>query len=175
MKPLRGHYSRMRPVYLISFCCYGSVLPGQAGSVDNDSNLYGSKYRPASAAWLRYSLSRMRDQPCLLSERARKRALSSIVEVCSVRNWNLLAAHVRSNHVHAVVEADVAPEKVLLDFKVISSRALNELEGKRTRWARHGSTLYLWTKAEIDRAVRYVVSEQGAPLALYEAPARLPE
>jgi REP element-mobilizing transposase RayT len=97
-----------------------------------------------------------------------------MLEVCSVRCWNLLAAHVRTNHVHAVVEADAVPEKVLSDFKVISSRALNELEGKRKRWARHGSTRYLWTKAEIDRAVHYVVSEQGAPMALYESPARVP-
>ena len=165
----------MRPVYLITFCCYGSVLPGQAGSVDDDSNLYGSRYRPPSISLLRNCLSRMRHQPCLLSEPARQVVLGCILEVCSVRGWNLLAAHVRSNHVHAVLEADAVPEKVLLDFKVISSRTLNDLEGKKRRWARHGSTRYLWTKAEIDRAVRYVVCEQGAPMARYEAPARMPE
>jgi REP element-mobilizing transposase RayT len=97
----------------------------------------------------------MRHTPYLLSEPARRVVLSSILEVCTVRNWNLLTAHVRTNHVHAVLEADAIPEKVLLDFKVRSSRALNSLEGnKRKRWARHGSTRYLWTKADIDRAVK---------------------
>ncbi len=164
----------MRPVYLITFCCYGSVLPGQDGSVDDDSNLYRSRYRPSSAPLLRNSLSRMRHSPCLLSESERPAVLSSILEVCTTRNWNLLAAHVRTNHVHAVVEADASPEKVLLDFKVISSRALNDPQGKRIRWARHGSTRYLWTKADLDRAVSYVVAEQGAPMALYEARMRMP-
>jgi len=112
----------MRPVYLVTFCCYGSVLPGQGGSVDDDTNLYGSRYRPASIHLLRNSWSRMRDQPYLLSEPARRLVLSSILEVCAIRGWNLLAAHVRTNHAHAVLEADAIPEKVLLDFKVNSSR-----------------------------------------------------
>ena len=76
---------------------------------------------------------------------------------------------------HTVLEADASPEKVLLYFKARSSRALNGLEGKRRRWARHGSTRYLWTSSDIDRAVSYVVAEQGAPMALYDAPQRLAE
>jgi len=104
----------MRPVYLITFCCYGSVLPGQRGSVDDDTNLYGSRYRPASILFLRNSLSRMQHRPYLLSESARRLVLSSILEVCAVRGWKLLAAHIRTNHVHAVLEADAIPEKVLL-------------------------------------------------------------
>jgi|HubBroStandDraft_1064217.scaffolds.fasta_scaffold130691_1 REP element-mobilizing transposase RayT len=116
----------------------------------------------------------MRDRPYLLSEAARWLVLSSILEVCAIRGWNLLAAHVRTNHAYAVFEADAIPEKVLLDFKVNSSRELNRQEGKRMRWARHGSTRYLWTKSEIDRAVGYVVSKQGPPMSLYEAPPRAP-
>ncbi len=84
-----------------------------------------------------------------------------------------MAAHVRTTHVHVVLDADATPEKVLLHFKVGSSRALNDLECKRRRWARHGGTRYLWTKADIDRAVSYVVAEQGERMALYEAPPRL--
>jgi hypothetical protein len=126
----------MRPVYIITFCCYGSILPGQNGVVDDDSNLY-------------------MDQKAL-----------SISEVCLIRRWNLLATHVRANHVHTVLEADAISERVLLNFKVM---------GKRKRWARHGSTCYIWTKPEIDRAVSYVVSNQGPPMSLYEAPRRVPE
>jgi REP element-mobilizing transposase RayT len=116
----------------------------------------------------------MRHQPYLLSEAARRSVLGSILEVCTIRGWNLLAAHIRTNHVHAVLEADAIPEKVLLDFKVNSSRALNRLEGKRMRSARHASTRHLWTKTEIDRAVSYVVSKQGQPMSLYEATPRAP-
>ncbi len=172
MSRLAAHSSNMRPVYLITFCCYGSILPGQAGSVDDDTNLYGSRHRPASDPLLRASVTRMKDHPAHLSRSSRQLVLRSILEVCAVRNWKLLAAHVRTSHVHAVLEADATPERVLLDFKVIASRALNNLQGKRTWWERHGSTRYLWTKSEIDRAVAYVVSEQGVPMSLFEASPR---
>jgi REP element-mobilizing transposase RayT len=43
--------------------------------------------------------------------------LEAIQEVGAHRGWNLLAAHVPSNHVHTVVEAEVPPERVMSDFK----------------------------------------------------------
>ena len=41
----------------------------------------------------------------------------------------LLAAHVRTNHVNVVVEAEVPPEKVMNDFKAYASRSLNRFDG----------------------------------------------
>jgi len=93
-------------------------------------------------------------------------------EVCKYRGWGLLAAHVRTNHVHAVVEAEVAPEKVLTDFKAYASRGLNRLGtagSDRRRWARHGSTRWLWKDEDVREAVRYVVEEQGEPMAVFVA------
>jgi REP element-mobilizing transposase RayT len=88
------------------------------------------------------------DQPAyLLDERRRVVVLEAIREVSSYRGWNLVAAHVRGNHIHAVVEADVRPEIVMNAFKAYASRAMN-LTGidrlNRKRWARHGSTRWLW-------------------------------
>jgi hypothetical protein len=96
------------------------------------------------------------------------------VDTCTASIKNLLVAHVRTSDVRAVVEADATPEKVLMDFKVISSRALNEIEGTKRKRVRHGRTRYLWTKPEIDRAVHYVVARQGVPMAVYEAHPRVP-
>jgi REP element-mobilizing transposase RayT len=43
-------------------------------------------------------------------DRSRREAvLAAMVERCSDHHWSLLAAHVRTNHVHIVVEADVRP------------------------------------------------------------------
>jgi REP element-mobilizing transposase RayT len=88
------------------------------------------------------------------------------------REWNLLAAHVRTTHVHVVVEADVAPEKILSDLKSYASRGLNRL-GKdasdRKRWARHGSTRWLWKDKDVKDAIRYVVEGQGEPMAVFVA------
>jgi REP element-mobilizing transposase RayT len=79
----------------------------------------------------------------------------------------LLAAHVRPSHVHVVVEADRTPELVMNALKAYASRALNESgmdQQDRRRWARHGSTLYLWTPTEIATAVHYVLRKQGEPM-----------
>jgi REP element-mobilizing transposase RayT len=94
--------------------------------------------------------------------------------VCGKKKWLLLAAHVRTNHVHVVVEAEDAPEWVMSTLKRFASRALNDLgldddAVDRRRWARHGSTRYIWTKEQLSAAIRYAVSGQGEPLAVYEA------
>src|SRR6266496_3146556 len=75
-----------------------------------------------------------------------RRSIQAIQEVCGYRGWNLLAAHVRSNHVHTVVEAEAEPERVMNDFKIYASRRLTRMsldEPNRKRWARHGSTRWL--------------------------------
>jgi len=43
--------------------------------------------------------------------------LKAIREVCDYRDWSLLAAHVRSNHVYVVVHALIQPEFVMNDIK----------------------------------------------------------
>lgn len=86
------------------------------------------------------------------------------------RGWNLLAAHVRSNHVHAIVEAEMRPERIMNEFKSYASRELNCLGSdapNRRRWARHGSTRWLWKDQDVRKAIHYIVEEQGAPMALF--------
>jgi REP element-mobilizing transposase RayT len=101
----------------------------------------------------------------------REIVLDAIQEACHWRKWSLLAVHVRSNHVHAVVDADRSPEQVMTAFKAYASRMLNgsllDPPGL-TRWARHGSTRYLRDADEISAAVGYVVSGQGEDMAVYD-------
>ena len=88
---------------------------------------------------------------------------------------DLLAAHVRTNHVHAVVEAEARPERIMNEFKSYASRALNGLGRQgpnRKRWARHGSTLWLWKDEDVRHALQYVIEGQGEPMALFVAEKR---
>ena len=39
----------------------------------------------------------------------------------------------------------------------------------RKRWVRHGSTRWLWKRENVSAAIRYVVDEQGDPMAVFEA------
>ena len=110
--------------------------------------------------------------PYALDRDRREAVLRSMQEVCQQRHWSLHAAHVRTSHVHAVVEADARPEKILNDFKSYASRCLNQMgldEAARKRWARHASTRWLWKKEHVSAAIRYVVDEQGDPMAVFEA------
>ena len=103
-----------------------------------------------------------------MDARRRQVVLASIVDRCQ-RDWDLLAAHVRTNHVHIVIEGEVRPERILNDFKSYASRCLNQMEPDCKRWARHGSTRWLWEPENVTAAIRYAVDEQGEVLEVFEA------
>ena len=106
----------------------------------------------------------------VLDESRRACVLQALCEVCEYRSWKLLVAHVRMTHVHAIVDAESQPEDVMSDFKRYASRKLSENDSgdrNRKRWARHGSTRWLWRDEDVWPAMQYVVHEQGTPMALF--------
>jgi hypothetical protein len=57
------------------------------------------------------------------------------------------------------------------DFKSYASRGLNRAgfgEPNRKRWAHHGSTRWLWKDDDVREAIRYVIEEQGEPMAIFQ-------
>ena len=99
--------------------------------------------------------------------------LAAIKQHCLHRQWILHAAHVRTNHAHVVLWADVTPERAMVQLKLRASRALNSSGGSTPRWwARHGSTRHLWQPEHVPAAVDYVINGQGEPTALYPNPER---
>jgi len=110
------------------------------------------------------------DQPaCHLDQIRRGVVLQAIPEVCGDRGWNLPAAHVRSNHVHTVVEAETEPERVMNDFKAYASRRLTRMSlDDRTGSDGHatgahddrGNQTRLWKPQHASAAIQYVVAEQ---------------
>jgi REP element-mobilizing transposase RayT len=106
-----------------------------------------------------------------MNDMQRRLVLSALLDVCAYRRWSLLAAHVRSNHVHVVVHAITSPEPVMNDLKAYATRGLNAKgidASPCRRWARHGSMRYLWKPEEVEAAIQYVVHEQGEPMAVFE-------
>jgi REP element-mobilizing transposase RayT len=167
--PNRDRQRAGRASYLITFVCYGTRLPGEEGAIDRNHNLPASRTLPADCVLLAQSEALMRHPAYLLDAQRRATVLEGLKAACQRRNWSLLAAHVRTNHVHAVVQADSSPEKVMSALKAYASRALNlaalDASGRR-RWARHGSTRYLWTRERVSNAIRYVVIGQGDQMAV---------
>jgi REP element-mobilizing transposase RayT len=162
--PLKHHLMSM--VYLITFCCYGSRVPGEENIVSRHNNLVGARLSAPSPSLATAARATMTEAAHELDSEERQVVLQTTIEVCRHRAWTLLAAHVRTAHLHVVVAAEGPPERIMHALKSYSSRALN----CRGRWARHGSTVYLWTRDEFANAVRYVVSKQGEPMAVYTQP-----
>lgn len=167
-KPSRECERAVTMSYFITFTCYGTRLHGnETGSVDRLHNLPGSRLLDADESRASASKALMDQAPYQLDVHRRELVLQAMGEACSHRGWMLFAAHVRTNHVHAVVGADVRPEIVMNCFKSYASRALNRSgfdPPDRKRWTRHGSTRYLWKEEDISAAISYVVHEQGEPM-----------
>ncbi len=160
--------------FFITFTCYGTWLHGREnGSVDKGHNSFGTPWLPPDPEREKAMRDRMDQPPYLLDEPRRRLVLQSVQNVSTYRGWQLLALHVRSNHVHSVVQGEVDPERIMNDFKSYASRSLNEAnldEKGRKRWTRHGSTEYLWTPERVESAVNYTLHQQGKPMEVYAAP-----
>jgi len=150
----------------ITFRCYGTWLHGEErGSIDRRNyNRYGKPDMPANTRVLNSEKAALKNPAILLNRAQRSVVETAIREVCEYRAYLLHALNVRTNHVHSVVSASCKPEHVMDSFKAYATRRLREenLIGHDVKlWARHGSTPYLWTEEEVQRAIDYVVNGQG--------------
>ena len=158
---------RTQPLaYLITFRCYGTCLHGdERGSIDRQNyNRYGTPSMPANKRMLSDEQDELKTPEFLLDRAQRAIVEAAIREVCAYREYVLHAVNARSNHVHSVVSAPCKPEHVMDSFKAYATRKLREanlLSRNVKAWARHGSTPYLWTEEEVQRALDYVVNGQG--------------
>ncbi len=157
--------------YFITFACYGAHLHGdESGSIDRHHNVPGSRLAKGNADRVAVKREQKDEAPYSLDGDRRAAVVSALRHVCSHRRWGLLAAHVRTNHVHAVVEAEGPPEIIMNSFKSYASRSLNRLgidESDRKRWVHHGSTRWLWSDEDVRAAIKYVVDGQGEPMEVY--------
>jgi REP element-mobilizing transposase RayT len=159
--------------YLITFTCYGTRLHGdEEASADQRHNIPGSPFLPPRRGWVIAEERKMAQPPYQMDRARREIVLRATQQHCAQRNWRLLAVHVRSTHVHLVLGAEQGPERILTEIKAYASRALSRagFDGRaRKRWARHGSTRYLWRPQHVKAAVEYVVFGQGDPMAVWRS------
>ena len=165
----------MALAYFITFHTYGTWLHGTSkgkGSVDREHNQYGAEFVAPDAQREAKSRDQMAQPPYVMSSPGEREVVcDAIVSLCRQRGWRLLALHVRTNHVHAVVEADRDPGRVMSDMKARASRELTRKgfdDATRRRWTRHGSTLHLFEEASVTDKIDYTLNRQGAMLAHYD-------
>jgi REP element-mobilizing transposase RayT len=114
----------------------------------------------------------MRQADYLLSSReSRMLVCDAIVNVCKFCSWALYALHVRTNHIHGIVDASASPSRILNDWKAYATRSLGD--PGRIHWTHGGSTRRILTPAGLTRAMHYVLDGQGEQLQTYWSDPRL--
>jgi REP element-mobilizing transposase RayT len=159
--------------YFITWTCYGAWLHGRApGSVDSEHNRFGDPLLPPDSARETEMWRRLVESPYSLDQPRRQVVLRTIQEVSAHRRWRLLAAHIRTFHLHLIAHAECGPDKVMEDYKAYCTRRLREGGFEPTRrhhWTEGGSKRYLWKAEHLQAAIKYVVEEQGEPMVVFRA------
>jgi REP element-mobilizing transposase RayT len=156
--------------YLLTFSTYGTHLPGsEKGWVDAQHRMPGSPMLSPDPDRETYWRAHLSEAPWVLDGEARVLTLHAILGVCAYRRWTAHAVHIRTNHVHAVIAGEVAPERMLWDFKGYATRAFRSTPRiiRRRYWTDHGSTRYLWNELSVKAAIEYVLNNQGDRMACY--------
>ncbi|HKB03725.1 MAG TPA: transposase [Gemmataceae bacterium] len=100
-------------------------------------------------------------EPVVLTSEQRAAVAEQIRETCAIRGWTIHALNVRTTHVHVVVTADAAPERVMEQLKAWASRRLNRLTGGKGHWwVYHGSTKWINDPGYLQNAITYVTELQ---------------
>jgi REP element-mobilizing transposase RayT len=152
--------------YLVTFRTYGSWLHGdERGSVDmHGKNIYGTpKIVPNRELESEMRENLNQDVP-LLDKRQRETVEEAIKEICEQRGYFLHAVNARSNHVHAVVSAQIKPERLADTLKAFATKKLRERFLAKTDekiWSRGRSRRYLWLPRHVALAIEYVLYDQG--------------
>ena len=153
--------------YFLTFSTYGVHLPGdERGSTDRHLGRL-----PAGVPALEdFATGIMNESPFHLAEPGdREAVLETIAALCVRREWRLMALHVRTTHLHGLVQAEAElPARVMGDWKANSSRVLKTRCPERQRfWARGGD--YRTVRESLDAVIEYILYGQGEPMATYVA------
>jgi REP element-mobilizing transposase RayT len=160
--PTRENEPPMPPplAYFINGSTYGTWLPGDERG--------WAEYRhgwhlPDSARKLE-AAAKMTEDACLLDQEQRKAVHEQVAETCLHRGWTLHAVNCRTNHMHLVVSAPLAPEKVRSQLKAWCTRKLKNLAWSKGQpgpvrenwWAERGSQRYINDEVGLETATIYV-------------------
>jgi len=156
-------------IRLITFSTYGTHLPGDPrGSYDHIRKVE-RRYIPPNRA-LESSARDRQVQPLFELDASQREAVrEAIVEKCRYRGWSLIALHIRATHVHGIADTPCEPQQILHAWKSYATRHLRELgliAADRKIWT-HGGNVLGVDPSSLRRAIRYVLEEQGTPMATY--------
>lgn len=150
--------------YFLTFTTYGTRLSGDDRcSVDRNHNTFGTRRIAPDQSYVGYARKLQKHESVVFSQDQRSAVDAAIRERCMFAQWELHALNVRTNHVHVVVTAPMAPELVMNSFKTWATRRLRHqalLAADAKIWARHGSTRYVRDEAGLAAVCEYTLERQ---------------
>ena len=157
--------------YILTCRTYGSWVHGDPrSSVDRNHNEFATSRIKPNLGLQKAMQNSCTEDIFLLNAMQRKTVLQSIIDTCRFANWHLHAAHVRSNHMHIVLQTQKEPEQAMVSIKAYATRYLKKQNPELTRkkfWSLGESTGYIFRPEFISAAVRYTLEDQGEPMAFY--------
>ncbi len=155
--------------YFITIRAYGTWLHGDERlSVTRKNNQYGAPKIKRNVRFEKQMMNELKYLPVHFDTVKRDIIKTAFENTCQHLRWRIYALHVRTNHVHVVLQADQHANDVMRILKTnatILLRKKSDIEKDRKVWSRHGSTKYLWTDQSIYFACEYTISEQGNKMA----------
>ncbi len=145
--------------YLLTWTTYGTWLPGDDRGWNRKDV---AANQPPDSLFRAAAESRMTESAFTLSESHREIVERTIHRHCEIRNWQLHAISVRSNHVHVVVTArGYKPETVRDQFKAWCTRKLKQAgESRENFWTEGCSQRWINCDDDLESAVVYVLEAQ---------------
>jgi hypothetical protein len=153
--------------YFITATTYGTWLHGDERKSVMVKDGFARRIE-SNDPFHQYQKNRLKYPPVSFNAQQRQIVLDTLLQHCQLKAWRLYAAHVRTTHIHLVVQSDQTAEKVTSDLKAWCTRRLREADCQMPKvWTRQGSTVYVFTWAKLIEKIRYVVQEQGEPMSVY--------
>lgn len=152
--------------YLITIRTFGTWLHGdERNSVDrHGKNIFGTSYIQPDKKLVEIMKNETKQPPTIFNDIQRATVETAIKDLCNDRNYFLRAINVRTNHIHAVVTAQMKPERIADAFKAFATKKLREenlFSSEIKIWSRGRSRRYLWKPRHVVLAIDYVLFGQG--------------
>ena len=156
---------------MLTFSTYGTRLHGRDnGSVDRNHNQYNTPFLEPDGLRRNIEQKNMKYSAVILGRNERQIVLDAACDVCKYKNWGLFAAHIRTEHVHLVLNCSCPPHWAVKTIKAWATKSLRaklpELTNQKI-WTRNASTKYIWKSEDIRTAIAYVIARQGEPMQMY--------
>jgi len=155
-----NEFNTGKPIaYFLTWTTYGTWLPGDNRGWNRKGDF---ESLPPDQLTNESAKARLDEIPFLISVGDKPIVESTIRRHCRIRNWELHAINVRSNHVHVVTTAPTyQPTVVASQFKAWCTRELKPNHpGRKLFWTQGASYRWLNQQSELASSIEYVMEAQ---------------